>query len=42
MVCIISEWDKTEFNIFVIKKPIYNIMVVSTFSGLTLPEGQTG
>ena len=29
-----------EFNIFVMKEPAYNIMMMSTFSGLTVLEGQ--
>ena len=40
MVCLSGEWDKTEFNVFVLKGPDYNIMTMSTFSGLTVPEGQ--
>ena len=40
VVCISGEWEKTEFNIFVLKEPDYNIMMMSTFSGLTVPEGQ--
>ena len=40
MGCIISEWDETEFNVFVLKDPDYNIVMMSTFSGLTVPEGQ--
>ena len=39
MVCISSEWDKTEFIVFVLKDPDYNIITMSTFSGLTVPEG---
>ena len=38
--CISGEWDDTEFNIFVLKDPDYNIMMMSTYLGLTVPEGQ--
>ena len=34
-----GEWDDTYFDIFVMKKPDYNIMVMSTISGLTVMEG---
>ena len=37
---ISGEWEKTEFNIFVLKEPDYNIMMMSTFSVLTVSEGQ--
>ena len=37
---ITSEWDETEFNIYVMKEPDYNTMTMLTFSGLTVPEGQ--
>ena len=40
MVCISGEWDKTEFNVFVLKEIDYNIIMMSTFSGLTVPEVQ--
>ena len=40
MGCLSGEWDETEFNIFVLKEPDYHIMMMSTFSGLTVPEGQ--
>ena len=35
-----SEWDETEFNIFILKDPDYNIMMMSNFSGLTVPKVQ--
>ena len=35
-----GEWDDTEFNIFVLKDLDYNIMMMSTFLGLNVPEGQ--
>ena len=31
-----GEWDDTYFDIFVMKEPDYNIMVMSTISGLTV------
>ena len=34
-----GEWDDTYFDIFVMKEPDYNIMVMSTISGLTVVEG---
>ena len=40
MGCLGGEWDNTEFIIFVMKEPDYNIMMISTFSGLTVMEGQ--
>ena len=40
MGCLSGEWDETEFNIFVLKELDYNIMMMSTFSGLTVPEVQ--
>ena len=40
MDCLSGEWDKTEFNIFVFKDIDYNNMMMSTYSGLTVPEGQ--
>ena len=39
MGCIIGEWDDTECNIFVMKEPGYIIMMMSTFSGSTVPGG---
>ena len=39
MECISGEWDETEFTVFVLKGPDYNIIIMSTFSGLTVPEG---
>ena len=38
MGCLSGEWYETEFNVFVFKKPDYNIIIMSTFS--TVPEGQ--
>ena len=35
-----GECDDPELNILVIKEPYYNIMMVSTFSVLTVMEGQ--
>ena len=40
MGCLSGEWDETEFNIFVLKEPDYNIIMMSNFSGLTVLEGQ--
>ena len=40
MGCLSGEWDEKEFNVFVLKEPDYNIMMMSTFSGFTIPEGQ--
>ena len=40
MGCLSGEWDETEFNIFVLKDLDYNIMMMSTFLGLNVPEGQ--
>ena len=40
MGCHSGEREKREFNIFVEKKPDYNIMVISSFLGLTVPERQ--
>ena len=38
--CLSGEWNETEFDIFALKGPDYNITMMSTFSGLTVPEGQ--
>ena len=38
--CLSGEWYKTDFNIFILKNPYYNIMMMSTFLGLTVPEVQ--
>ena len=38
--CLSGEWDETEFNIFVLKKPDYNIMMMTTFSVLTVTQNQ--
>ena len=35
-----GEWKETEFNIFVLIDPAYNIIIMYIFSGLTVPEGQ--
>ena len=40
MGCLSGEWDEKDFNIFVMKQPDYNIIMMSTFSGLTVLEGQ--
>ena len=32
-----GEWDETEFNLYFLKEPDYNIMMMLTFSGLTVP-----
>ena len=37
--CLSGEWDDTEFNVFVLKDPDYNIIMMSTFLCLTVPEG---
>ena len=37
---ISGKWDDTEINIFVLKDPDYNIIMMSIFSVLTVPEGQ--
>ena len=39
MVCISGEWDKTEFNVFVLKEIDYNIIMMSTFLCFTVLEG---
>ena len=38
MGCISGELDETEFNIFSMKKTDYNIIMMSTFSYLTVLE----
>ena len=40
MGCLIGEWDEKEFDMFDWKEPDYNIIMISTFSGLTITEGQ--
>ena len=40
MVYLSVEWDETELIFFVFKYPDYNIIMVSTFSGLTVTEGK--
>ena len=41
MGCLSDEWYETEFNAFVLKDSDYNIMMMSTCSGLTVIEVQT-
>ena len=36
--CLSGEWDETEFNFFM-NKPDYDIIMMSTFSDLTVSEG---
>ena len=36
--CLSGKWDETEFHILIMKEPGYNIIMVSTFSGLTVTE----
>ena len=36
MVCISDKWNETYFKYF-LKDPNYNIVIMSTFSGLTVP-----
>ena len=31
VMCLGGEWDEMEFNIFVMKEPEYNIMVMQTY-----------
>ena len=38
--CLSGEWDEIESDIFVLKDPNYNIMMMSIFSGLNVSEGQ--
>ena len=38
MGCISGEWDDMDFNIFVMKEPDCNIMPMSTYSVLTVPD----
>ena len=40
MGCLSGEWEETEFIIFALKEPDYNIMMMSTYSDLTVLEGQ--
>ena len=35
--CLSGEWDETEFNVFSLKDPDFNIMMMSNFLGLTVP-----
>ena len=37
MGCLSGEWDETDFNVFVLKYPDYNIMMMLKNSGLTIP-----
>ena len=34
--CLSVEWYETEFDVFVLKDPDYNIIMMSTFLGLTV------
>ena len=34
-----GEWNEKYFIFFVLKDPDYNIMMMSKFSGLTVPDG---
>ena len=38
--CISGDWTETEFIFFFMQETDYNIMLVSTLSGLTVPEVQ--
>ena len=40
MGCLSGEWEEKEINNFVLNEPDYNILMMSNFSGLTVPEGQ--
>ena len=40
MVCLSGEWDETYFDIFVIKEPDKNIMIILTYYCLTGPDGK--
>ena len=40
MICLSGEWYKTEFNVFPLKGPDYNIMMMSTFLSFNMTEGQ--
>ena len=40
--CISGAWDETEFNVFVLKEPNHNIMMMSTFSGFDCAGGSEG
>ena len=40
--CLSGEQDEMEFNIFFMKEPDYNIIVMSNFSYLTVPQVQKG
>ena len=35
--CLNGEWDEIEFNIYFLKEPDYNIMMMTKFSGLSGP-----
>ena len=37
--CLSGEWDEIEFNFFVLNYPDYDIIMMSTFSDLTVSEG---
>ena len=38
--CLSGEWDDIEVNIFVMKEPNYNIIMMLKYSVLTVPGGQ--
>ena len=38
--CLIGEWDNTEVNIFIIKEPNYNMIMMLKDSSLTVQGGQ--
>ena len=40
MECLGGECGATQLNVFVFKEPDYNIVIMSTFLSLTVPEGQ--
>ena len=40
MVFLIGEWGETKLNVLVLKDPYYTIVMMLTFSGLNVPEGQ--
>ena len=40
MGCLSGEWGKTQLDVFVLKEPDYYIVIMSTFSELTMLEGQ--
>ena len=38
--CLSAEWDETQFNVFVVKEPDYNEIIMSTFLGFNVTEVQ--